>query len=107
MKHYRNNEMQKLKKENNYPPVEYNQITRGISDSQNPESIKNRNSILNSINAGLYGFAIVMSIIIITKLLAFTVGTKEIFELKINDVIFSFWGFLVLSFTKFVSYHKK
>ncbi len=99
--------MQKLKKQNNYSPVEHNKITRGITDSKNQETIKNANTILSSINTGLYGFAIVMSIIIITKLLAFVAGTKEIFELNINDVTFSFWGFLVLSFVRFAAYHKK
>ena len=99
--------MLKLKKQNNYTPVKSNKISHGITDRQNPEIIKNEHTILNSINTGLYGFAIVMTLLIFTKLLAFVAGAKEVFELSLNDVIFSFWGFLVLSFARFVTYYKK
>ena len=99
--------MQKMNKQNSYSGLENNKILSGISKKHNSEAFNNKTAILSSFNAGLYGFAIVISIIILTKLLAFSVGTKEIFELNINDVIFSFWGFLVLSFSRFVTYYKK
>jgi hypothetical protein len=99
--------MRKLKKQNSYNPVKENKIISGVSEQQHPQTIKTENTIISSINVGLYGFAIVMSIIILTKLLAFSVGAKEVFELNINDVIFSFWGFLILSFARFVTYYKK
>ena len=64
-------------------------------------------SVVTSLRVGLFGFAIVFSLIIITKLLAFSIGSKELFVLDVNDVIIASWGFIILSFSKFISYQKK
>ncbi len=99
--------MQKLKKQNNYTPIRENKVFSSIPEAEETPNAHNGKTILPSISVGLYGFAIVMTLIILTKLLAFSIGTKEIFELNINDVLFSFWGFLILSFARFVTYYKK
>ncbi len=99
--------MQKLKKQNNYTPIKENEILSNISKENEARKGTPGKTILPSINVGLYGFTIVMTLIILTKLLAFAAGTKEIFELNINDVLFSFWGFLVLSFARYVTFYKK
>ncbi|MEE9430503.1 MAG: hypothetical protein V3V16_05640 [Melioribacteraceae bacterium] len=64
-------------------------------------------SVITSLRVGSFGFAIVLSLIIITKLLAFSIGSKELFMLNLNDILISSWGFIILSFSKFISYQKK
>jgi hypothetical protein len=64
-------------------------------------------TIFTSFRVGTFGFAIVLSLIIITKLLAFSTGAKDFFILNLNDVIIASWGFIILSFSRFISFHKK
>lgn len=55
-----------------------------------------------SFKSGSFGFLIVLSLIIISKLFAFSLSSVEHFAISINDVVFSFWGFIVLSFVVFI-----
>lgn len=56
-----------------------------------------------SFKSGSFGFLIVLSLIIISKLFAFSLSSIEHFSISINDIVFSFWGFIVLSFVVFIS----
>lgn len=64
-------------------------------------------TIITSLRVGTFGFAIVLSLIIVMKLLAFSTGAKEFFVLNTNDIVISSWGFIILSFSRFISFHKK
>ena len=59
--------------------------------------------LLLSLKSGMFAFAIVFSFSIISKSNAFSTGAAEIFNVTIYDVLFSFWAFLIFSFTVFVS----
>lgn len=56
-----------------------------------------------SFRSGSFGFLIVLSLIILSKLLSFSINSVEYFSISINDFIFSFWGFIILSFVVFIS----
>lgn len=58
---------------------------------------------LESFKSGSFGFLIVLSLIILSKLFSFATNSVQYFSISINDVIFSFWGFVVLSFVVFIS----
>ena len=64
-------------------------------------------TIITSLRVGTFGFAIVLTLIIVMKLLAFSTGAKEVFILTTNDIVISSWGFIILSFSRFISFHKK
>ncbi len=99
--------MEKLDKQKIYSRTKKTKIVSDTVKEEIKQNVKSGNMILASLNTGLFGFAIVLTLVILTKLLAFSFGSSEILEFKINDVIFSLWGFLILSFIKLVSYHKK
>ena len=55
-------------------------------------------SILISIKSGINGFLILFGLIVLGKLLSiFTIPGKD-FYITFNDIIISFWGFLIVSF---------
>lgn len=87
-----------------------------IEDLNNSQNVTNKKTtslhnlaytIVTSFKVGTFGFVIVLSLIIITKLLAFSTGAKELFFLNENDILFSSWGFIILSFSRFISFQKK
>ncbi len=47
---------------------------------------------------GLYGFAAVFTLIILTRLFAFVFGIFEIFQVTLNDLFTAVWGFFLISF---------
>ena len=53
--------------------------------------------IISPIKAGLYGFTLVFSIILIVKLFSFLIGTDEIFNLDLMDVMLSSMGLFFMS----------
>ncbi len=59
-----------------------------------------------SIKGGIVGFGIIASLIILTKLLSFTVNSTKNISFDLNDFILSFWGFLILSFIVFAAENK-
>jgi len=85
-------------------------VAKEFHSSQNViEQKKNSfvNSIFVSFRAGTFGFAVVLTLIIITKFLAYSTGTKDFFILDLNDIIFASWGFIILSFSRFISFQKR
>jgi len=63
--------------------------------------------LLNPLSAGLAGFAIFFSLIFFTKLLGFLVGTNEVFDFGVRDVIYSLTGFLFVTGAKFFEFFGK
>ncbi len=65
-----------------------------IKTAQNSVFITKLNIYLVSpLKAGLSGFAIFFTVLLLTKLIVFLVGSQPIFETDINDVYFSLIGF--------------
>ncbi len=69
-------------------------------------SISLGNKIFLSLKSGIFAFSIVLILLSITKLLALSVGSSDNFVLNLNDIIYSFWAFLVISFIEIAGYLK-
>lgn len=82
----------------------YQSATLTKSGTAKEEIVKKSifNEIFLSIKSGIFAFAIVFSFSIISKSLAYSLGTTKVFSININDVIFSFWAFLIFSFITFL-----
>ncbi len=52
--------------------------------------------IIFPIKAGLYGFTLVFTVILLVKLLSFLLGINEIFSLDLMDVMLSSVGFFFM-----------
>ena len=52
--------------------------------------------IIIPIKAGLYGFSLVFFVIVVIKLLSFVIGTNEVFNLDVLDVMLSSLGFFFM-----------
>lgn len=76
-----------------------------ISNAGNETIFDNKSQFLSSvkkyivypIKSGLYGFTLVFTIILIVKLFSFLIGTDEIFNLDLMDVMLSSMGFFFMS----------
>lgn len=75
-----------------------------ISDTEHENAIENKSEFLSGlkkylifpIKAGLYGFTLVFTVILVVKLLSFLLGINEIFSLDLMDVILSSVGFFFM-----------
>lgn len=92
------------------------------SAEKNPDTIVNNNEqylhksskadenlfadFLLSFKGGIGGFIVVFLLIILTKLMAFSIQEASIFTIESIDFIISFWGFIIVSFIQF-SHHFK
>jgi len=63
--------------------------------------------LLNPLSTGLAGFAAFFTLIFLTKLFGYLIGTNEIFDLNIKDVIYSLTGFVFAAGAKFVEFFGK
>ena len=70
------------------------------------EQFKPLTGVYLSIKSGIIGFGIVAAFIILTKILAFAVNSAKNFNFDLNDLILSFWGFIILSFIVFAAENK-
>lgn len=76
-----------------------------ISNAGNETIFENKSQFLSGvkkyivypIKSGLYGFTLVFTIILIVKLFSFLIGTDEIFNLDLMDVMLSSMGFFFMS----------
>jgi hypothetical protein len=75
----------------------------------NPIKIANKDNksllyeIFSSIKVGIAAFCIILALVCITKLIAFSINSTNGFDLGIVDFIISFWGFIIFSFIIFVN----
>jgi hypothetical protein len=81
--------MEKMKKNN---PI--NLITNE-TDTYKPSTLE---SILVSIKSGINGGLILFGLLVLAKLLSIFIIPGKDFYISINDLIISFWGFLIVSF---------
>ena len=63
--------------------------------------------LLNPLSNGLAGFAAFFSLILLTKLFGYFLGTYDVFNLEINDVIYSLTGFVFGAGAKFFEFFVK
>jgi len=63
--------------------------------------------LLNPLSTGLAGFAAFFSLIFLTKLFGYIIGTNELFNVNIQDVIYSLTGFVCAAGAKFFEFFGK
>ena len=63
--------------------------------------------LLNPISNGLAGFAAFFTLILLTKIFGYLLGTYDTFNLEINDVIYSLTGFVFGAGAKFFEFFGK
>ena len=74
--------------------------------SNKKELYKPLTGFYQSIKGGIIGFGIISMLIILTKLLSFSLNSSKNFNFNLVDLILSFWGFLILSFIVFAVENK-
>jgi len=63
--------------------------------------------VFNPIKSGLFGFAAFFSILLVTKLMSFWIGTYDEFIVDIDDVLLSVIGFILVFLIKFLENFKQ
>lgn len=63
--------------------------------------------LLNPLSAGLAGFAVFFTLIFLTKIFSYMIGTNEVFDLSVKDVIYSLTGFVCAAGVKFFEFFGK
>ncbi|MCW8850417.1 MAG: hypothetical protein OQJ81_10605 [Melioribacteraceae bacterium] len=63
--------------------------------------------LLNPLSAGLAGFAALFSLMLMTKLFSYILGINPVFNLGLNDVIYSLVGFIFGAGAKFFEFFGK
>lgn len=91
-----------INKEVNPKPIEAKSETIKSKDS----AISYEKKILSSLKSGIFAFSIVLTFTALFKLLAISSKPISNFEITSNDLIFSFWAFIVISFIE-LSHHFK
>ncbi|MDX1699020.1 MAG: hypothetical protein R3250_00310 [Melioribacteraceae bacterium] len=66
-----------------------------------------RTYLLNPLSAGMVGFSILFSIILVTKLVGFVIGSYDTFSIGVADVVYSLIGFLLVTGEKFLKFFVK
>jgi len=63
--------------------------------------------LLNPLSTGLAGFAAFFTLIFLTKLFGYIIGTNDVFNVNIQDVIYSLTGFVCAAGAKFFEFFGK
>lgn len=83
---------------------------KNISPYYGNESINDENKstqitgIFSSIKSGIIGFVVFFLLLLGAKILSYS--TSGNFTIGLNDIVISFWGFLIVSFSVFVGINK-
>ena len=65
------------------------------------------NYIINPIKSGIFGFSAFFSILLITKLFSYWIGTYDEFAIDLDDVLLSVIGFILVFLIKFLENFKQ
>jgi hypothetical protein len=86
-----------------------NQTTHVYNETigSNKFSTNFKTYLLNPISNGLAGFAAFFTLILLTNLFGYLLGTYNTFSLEINDVIYSLTGFVFGAGAKFLEFFGK
>ncbi len=63
--------------------------------------------IVNPIKSGIFGFSAFFSILLVTKLFSYWIGTYDNFTVDLDDVILSVIGFILVFLIKFLENFKQ
>lgn len=86
-----------------------NRTEQVISESIGSETfLQNvKTYLLNPLSTGLAGFAAFFTLIFLTKLFSYVIGTNDVFGLNVQDVIYSLTGFVCAAGAKFFEFFGK
>jgi len=79
------------------PAIEYNLISESFQLKGRFKSF-----FLRPVFMGLFFFSIFFSVILVTKLIAYAIGSTILFGFNIYDIIFSLIGFFIGFLTEFI-----
>lgn len=91
-----------INKEINPKPIEVK--SENVNNVESSISLEKK--IFSSLKSGIFAFSIVLTFTELFKILAVSSKTNINFEISGNDLIFSFWAFIVISFIE-LSHHFK
>lgn len=63
--------------------------------------------LLNPLSTGLAGFAAFFTLIFLTKLFGYIIGTNDAFDVNVQDVIYSLTGFVCAAGARFFEFFGK
>ncbi len=66
-----------------------------------------KNYVLNPIKLGIFGFMAFFSILLVTKIVSYWIGTYEDFSIDLNDALLSAVGFILVFLIKFLENFKE
>jgi hypothetical protein len=86
-----------------------NQNSEVLSEINEEETLKEsiKTYLLDPLSAGLAGFAVFFSIILVTKFFGFIIGSYDSFTPVVGDVVLSLVGFLFVTGEKFLEFFVK
>lgn len=65
------------------------------------------NYVINPIKSGIFGFSAFFSILLVTKLFSYWIGTYDEFAIDLDDVLLSVIGFILVFLIKFLENFKQ
>ena len=85
------------------------QSTQSYTEVIGNETLKEnvKTYLLNPLSAGLAGFALLFSLMLMTKLFSYILGINPEFNIGFNDVIYSLVGFIFGAGAKFLEFFGK
>lgn len=86
-----------------------NQSTQAYTEVIGNDTLKQniKTYLLNPLSAGLAGFALLFSLMLMTKLFSYILGINAVFNLGLNDVIYALVGFVFGAGAKFFEFFGK
>lgn len=80
----------------------------GVRQSTAKGKVKNllNRFVWQPLKSGLLGFTAFFTVLVITKLLSYLIGTRESFVIEVEDLTVSFIGFILLYLFTFVEQFK-
>lgn len=63
--------------------------------------------VINPIKSGIFGFSAFFSILLVTKLFSYWIGTYDEFAVDLDDVLLSVIGFILVFLIKFLENFKQ
>ena len=79
----------------------------------NSEVIDNQNIVIpftkrvfSTLKDGIFAFSVILILLSLSKLLALSTNSIGDFIITINDIIYSFWAFAIVTSIEIISYRK-
>ena len=75
--------------------------------TKNRVTLSLKQHVLEPFKAGLFGFAIFISILLLVKLISYVIGSYNYFSLELADIQLSLVGFVLLFLIRFLENFKE